>query len=371
VKARAFDALVACLSGIVRSDRNALRAALRSCSSGALLRQTFRHRCEGILLDGILAAKVRDELPSESLAILKHRGGRAVVQNALLVRQIAEVVRTLRDGGVANALLKTGARLYAGDPQMHSTAICDIDILIRRCDAARACAALLGAGYRTESQELAALYERRHHHLAPFYGSETQKPVELHLALAPPGKFSVKSDWDALASRMETIDGPGGPTLRLDAVGEGMHRVLHGIGLYRLFDVVVLALDMRENPRVAGALERIFSEETTQPIGARAVIASAARMAGVEAAADANAGTYLGWISRREELPAFLRLRAQFADAYFGNGRRVVGPCTRLAAAHVFCRHPSAAERLTIAYRTAGRAFVGFVAMGYPVPRRR
>ncbi len=366
----AFDTLVSCMRAIVRKEHDTLRGLMRECVSGALLRQAVRHRCEGLLLDGMLAANVRNEVPPSVLLTLKQYAQRAVVQNALLVQQIADVVRAMRDGGVTHALLKTGARLYAGDAYTRSTAICDVDVLIRGCDAARAATALLKAGYRTETA-LAAAYEARHHHLAPFYGEGLRKPVELHVALAPPGKFSTQSDWTALADRMRPIDGPGGTTLALDVLGAAMHRVLHGVGLYRLYDVAVLALDMRENPWLPAALTHVFEREATQSVGARAVIASASRIAGVDSVHDPDAAAYLRWVSQREELPAFLRLRSQFADAYFGNGQHVAGPCTPLARAQDFFQQPSVGATLAAAYRSAGRAVAGFVAMGYPKLRRR
>ncbi len=369
----AFETLVEAMTAIVQEQPNRLDAALRNVSHERLFSQAVRHKCAGMLSHGIVAAKLRDRSLAPLLTMLKPHAQSAIVQSFSIGAQLADVVREFNRAGIQHALLKTGARLYAGDPMAQWTTILDLDVLVPRERAMAAFEALTACGYRPERDTAFAFdsYARRHHHLVPLVAPGAGKSVELHVALTPPGWFSLQTDWPALCGHFEQVDGAAGPTLRLDAFARALHMVLHGAGLYRIYDAVLLAMDLRADPQLVGALQSQLANERIQPIGTQGVLALAARMAGVEITTDAAVERFVSWTMRREALPAYLRARAQFTDAWFGNGGRVLGPSTRLAVPNAVLADRSAKGRVLTGMKTAGRLVTGLAAAGCPSWYRR
>lgn len=328
----AFSALVAAMSAIVQHDDAALAESLELTGVQLLVDQAIRHKCGSVLLDGVSRSSVRTPAARRIAQLLKPQAQAAVLQTPAVCAQIDELTETLRRARVPHALLKTGARLRKGDRLASMTCIADLDVLIRESDAAAASAALASVGYRPESHANAGYYGALHHHLEPLVSASRPKPVELHVALAKRWHFSVGTTWKSLERHLQA-DAEHPYTYELDRVGMALHLVVHGSGLYRLYDTVLLALELQARPAMAQFLARLFEAERVQPVETQATLALAARIAGVKLRESREAGRLLQWVAKREALPLALRRRARFVDAWYGNGGRMRGvSAARLSA---------------------------------------
>lgn len=320
----AFSALVASMTAIVQADDAALAEAIELCEPRRLVDQAVRHKCGSLLLDGIARSRVRSAAARAIVQPLKAQAQGAVVQNAPVRSQIEEIVGALASARIPHAFLKSGARLRNGDRLATMTCIADLDVLIRSCDAEAAVEALRGVGYVPESHANDGYYGSLHHHLEPLKSPAHPKPVELHVALAKRWHFSVGTTWEALQTYLQTD--PKNPyTYELDRIGTTLHLIVHGSGLYRLYDAVLLAAELRVRPAMLHYLARMFEKERVQPIETQATLALAARIAGIAHAESRNVQRLLQWVARREALPLELRRRARFVDAWYGNGSRLRG----------------------------------------------
>ncbi len=350
-----FPSLVRAMGAIVRGDGEALRKALIAAEPGAVLHQAVRHKCTGPLLAGISSLGARDPQLRALLTDLRAHGRVAMLQNFAVERQLAAIVAALDGAGAEPVLLKGAARLHQGARNAQWNALCDLDLLIRKEDAEAAIAALVQLGYTQPCDAAeAGRYRRLHHHLAPLIHSGEWKPVELHLALAPPQSLSLRTDWEALAPYLQVVEGMAGRARCLNELGTALHLAIHGIGLDRLYDVVQLALLFGERPELYGEVGRLLAAERIQPIALRAGVRLAARYARLQVPEEAEVQGYLNWAMRREDLPDSLRSRAQFVDAWYGNGRRIFGPATRLALPHFGPGWPLA-DAVLAPVRTIGR----------------
>ncbi len=362
----AYEALIDAVAAIVRDDAEALAGALSGVPLDRLISLAARHKCLGVLSRGIATAKLRDDSSLKLLAQLKPYTAAAGVQSIAVLTQLHDVIHTFNNAGIQFVLLKSGARLYAGEPLANWTIIADLDILVRKEQARAAFDALKSSGYVPMHEQLWQAYLDHHHHLIPLTLPGNRKMIELHVALAPPGKFSVSSDWAAMSPHFETIEGAAGPVLALDAFGRAKHLVLHGAALDRLFDTFLLAIELRRDPRLVRALQNEFSEERGDPIGAHAALALACRVGGSDATSDYDVQRYLSWVRRRECLPEYLRDRTQFIDAWYQNGGRLFGRCTRQAVPGALENEHDIPARVRTVFQTVGRAFVSAAVAGLP-----
>ena len=276
----------------------------------------YRHKCAGFLFAALCRFSLFDRVPESTARALREYGRLATVRSMYLCEQLTEAVKALSGARIEFVLLKGAARLYAGASDAYWHWYDDIDILIERRDGDRAVAALRQAGYSTVHRAgEALLYERTHHHLAPLV-----KPggvsVELHLALAPPQKFSLATDWDGLTRYFCRLSGPAGEVLTLDAAGTALHRALHGAGIAYLHDVVLLAQMLSEHPQLANALRDVLRSDRRRAVALKATLLLAAQMAGVPLDADDRTRAALRWAMRRENLPLWCAKRSQFIDAW-------------------------------------------------------
>lgn len=329
---RPFDALIGAAGACVRGDADALMQAFRAVPAADLFAVAVRHRCAGLLLSGMAQLRVRNEGAAELRPLLQRYAAACALDSAQLPAQIAKLVRALKAGGVPHALLKTSARIYAGDPRAQWSQTHDIDVLVPAELASEALDAFAHAGYtQTAGDAAVRAYRLHHHHLAPLTAPDGGKPLELHVALAPRRAFSSPSDWSSLVSEMETVDGASGTTLRLNPYARCVHMLLHGAGLYRLADAVQIAAELVAHPALLERLNAFAACETVQRVPMSAVLELAAQMAGMTRQRDAAVEAYLEWVRVREDLPASLRGRMHFVDAWYANGGRLRGPATMLA----------------------------------------
>lgn len=328
----AFSALVAAMSAIVQDDDAALSESLELTEVQLLVDQAVRHKCEALLLDGVVRSAVRTPAARKIANLLKPQAQAAVLQTPAILAQIDELTDALSRARIPHALLKTGARIRKHDRLASMTSIADLDVLVRPCDARAATAALANVGYRPESHANAGYYGALHHHLEPLTSPTQPKPVELHVALAKRWHFSVGTTWTSLERHLQAD--PEHPyTYELDRVGMALHLIVHGSGLYRLYDTVLLARELHARPAMAQYLQRLFEAERVQPVETQATLVQAARIAGVKLRESREAGRLLQWVARREALPLALRRRARFVDAWYGNGGRLRGvSAARLSA---------------------------------------
>lgn len=367
IPVRPFEALVESVSAAVQGDALRLNEALRSAPALEILRHAGRHRCAGLLLGAIVDLRLRDPAVLALRGLLQRNAAGSTLEAHKLRLQIDAVVHALKASRIPHALLKSAARLYAGEARAGWSPICDIDILIPAAQADRAIGVLTREGYRaTVDAAIEGAYRHNHHHLAPLAAPADGKPLEMHVALGSPWAFTIDTSWTGLSSHMEAVEGDAGSTLRLDAFGRGLHMLIHGAGLYRLLDAALLAKELQRDPRLLHALEDAARCDRLQRVVLLAGLSLAARIAGLTFHCDAAARNYVDWAILREDLPRTFSRRMHFVDAWFANGGRVSGPATALALPRDM---RSTARR--VRYRElAGRILAGIAATGYCMRRR-
>jgi hypothetical protein len=307
------------MTAIVEEDKSDLVAALSLVDQEWLLATVRRHSCAGLLLQGMGTLGI-DESSNEVLVLGLRASTRAVVLKVLLLRnQIAALVATLRNAKLDFVLLKGAARIYAGADEAYLHRSSDIDILVRREDVDAASAALLAVGYRQRvSAKAAAWYRAHHHHVAPLVPADGGVPVELHLALAPPGAFSQTLDWNTLSKYFRTIDGPAGEARALNDLGAAIHLASHSTRITRLRDIFVVAqLLRRMDSTEVVHLKHFVDREQVEQVRLGAVVAMASQLGGVDWDESPAVRRYLDWILRREDLPALMRRRSHFVDTCY------------------------------------------------------
>lgn len=338
MKASPFSVLVAAMSAIVQHDEAALAASLERVPPEQLLGQSIRHKCTGLLYEGLAASTIRTE-PARALL----RGTRGFAQTALLeapaVRaQLEELSNALGNAAIPHAPLKTGARLLDGERVAEVTPIFDLDILIPEGREKHALAALARIGYVVQpgpffaGPKHLAGYRRFHHHLEPLAAEGLPKIVELHWALAMPWCFSLPLTWRSLRPCLENRTRERPYEFRLSPFAAALHLVIHGTGIYRLYDTVILALALRREPSLGERLQRALIEERVQPLGTAAVLLLAASMADIPLDENDATRAFLDWVYTREALPVSLHNRALYVDMWYGNGGSAHGTCTTMIA---------------------------------------
>lgn len=357
--ARTFDALVDAVSACVSGDAAALVKAFSAVPAPEFYAAAVRHRCAGLLLSAIVEMRLHGGAAAELRKLLQRYAAACALDSANLPGQITALVRTLKSAGVPHALLKTAAKLYAGDRRAQWSQTHDIDIFVPAMRAADALDALQQAGYlQSAADGTVRAYRLHHHHLAPLAAPRGGKPVEVHVALAPRRAFSTRTDWDALFATLQEVAGEAGSALRLDAYGRCLHMLLHGAGLYRLSDAAQIAMELAADPPLLAVLSKTAASETVQPVAVKAVLAMAARIACMPFEREAAVDAYLDWVRVREDLPARFRGRMHFVDAWYANGGRLRGPATMLAVP----RNVRAVRRTPCYRELAGRAFAALAA---------
>jgi len=366
---RAFSALLTAAESIEQERPGALEQALASVAASDLLNVAARHRCRGYLHRAILTHEIRTEPALAFVHASREERAKAVVQAYAARRQLSDVMALLQAAGVPFALLKGAARLFREDVEAGWNTMCDLDILIQPLHAATAANALQGAGYR--SKALVPNRRRRpHHHLPPLIPQHPGLSVELHVALAPPDALTTATDWAACEPYFERVASHGVEATCLNDLGTAFHLLVHGTGVHRLHDLIMLARILRADPVHHDRLAALCAQERTAFITLPAALALSVRIAGLRVQAHRTAERYLRWAARREELPRFVRERSQFADAWYGNGGKPWGPATA-AAFPRFDEPDRPAFVLPVVYagRVLGRMATSAFALAYASAR--
>lgn len=358
-----FAALIDVATAVEGGHATAVDAILRRTPTGVLLRSAARHRCLGYVRRSIVDSKIRSEPARAIVAALREYAARAAVQSYATRGQLFRMVGILDRAAISFALLKGAARLFRGDREAEDTAMYDLDLLVPEADGLRALEALQGEGYRPRAAGNAQRYWPRHHHLVPLEPPEAGLPVELHLQLAPQAMLSMATDWKAFERYCEPLERDGARALAFNAVGTALHLTIHGAGVKRLHDAIVLARILASDPTMLGRLNEEFDGERWQPIPLRATLAVAASIAGVSYDLSPAVARYLVWMRRREDLAPYVRERSQFADAWYGNGGKLFGAATRLALPDRDTDDNPVTASARFAYRLVGRIVTSAVAV--------
>jgi hypothetical protein len=358
---RATPRIVRAITAACAGDTVRLAAALTT-DAEAFFRTDERHRTAAWLAERARAEAVYEHLPIEMATRLRRSRLEAALGTARMRPVLEATIAALHEAGLTFALLKGAARVYSGAPDAACHPADDIDVLLRPHDVDRAVAALLARGwtYREAPAEVER-FRREEHHAASLFPPGGAFPVELHHALAPPRALSMRTDWDTLAPFLVPLECPVGNVLRLDAVGTALHLGIHAIGLTRLRDIALLALEMRrltdaERAQLAG----IVRAEQRDAIRLDAAFALAARVAGVAWPCTARAAAYIAWALRREDLPRRLRERCDVVEA------RAAWPGSRRMLFFALVPWWSLRDqRYAVPFRIAGRCVSNAVAALY------
>lgn len=356
--AGAFVALVDAMHAACTDDAGALERAACSVDEAALFRQAVRHRCAGALFGSMVKHRIRGGAVAQLWRRLQRYAAYCDAVNDRTRAQIAAVTSALSGAGIEHALLKGAARLVEHEYAANWTQLCDIDVLVSRKHAQRAVEALQAHGYHFTCDRRAQHgYGEKHHHLAPLTPPNDGVPIELHVQLAYPQWFRIRTDWEALGGALQRAqDSPYRFTLT--AFGQALHAALHGAGLYRLFDTVVVAKALRADPRLDGALRGRLSNEDAQRVPVFAVLDLAASIADVRVPADRIVRNYIEWAKWREDAPAVFQDRLQLLDAWFARAATLAVPVP----------YACDGSRVPLAERTrvlATRFAAGLAAAGY------
>jgi hypothetical protein len=313
----AFAVLADAVAAVQADDAVAFRTALQAAPAKALFNKAVAHRCAGILFAAMARYKIRDDDTLLLWRMLQGYAANCALDSERTRGQIAGVVDALSRDGIPHALLKGAARLRAGESAAQWTHMDDVDVLIppeRGDDAVRA---LQARGYRFECNGLAqAQYKALHHHLAPLVPDDGGKSVELHVNLEYPPWFSMRTGWAVLAEHLLPLDGIPSAFV-LDGFAKALHAAIHGVALYRLGDVAILAAELRRNPSLLQPLEAWISKERKQWVALRAVLVFAARVAQLPIECEPAVERHLEWVKWREDAPRVFHRRMQVLDAYF------------------------------------------------------
>ncbi len=359
----AFAALLAAATAIEQRSPIDLANALQATPRQALLRAASRHRCLGYLRRGILELGVRNAHAEALADATREYASKAAIQAYAVRSQLKQLIETLDTATVPFVLLKGAARLFRGDKEADYSTMYDLDILISKDDVRTGAASLERAGYRARiPMRSAARYGARHHHIAPLHPQGPGLPVELHVQLAPPRMLSMPTDWQACKPYFERVGAPGAQAFCLDAVGSAVHLAIHGAGVKRLHDAIILSRILRSESDMPERVSAAIFSERWQPIALQSVVALSSKMAGFEPQMTPQVERYLAWVMRREDLSPYIRDRSQFTDAWYRNGGKLWGAATRQALPTPEAEQDVVTSAVGFAYRLVGRIITSAVA---------
>jgi hypothetical protein len=314
LRPRGYAMLVAVMSAVLRADTQALREAIRNARPQRLARLARRHRCAAALA-AAAAHLPGDEMAQAISAILGADRWAVRARRAHFVRQVQDVVRTLRAVGIDPVLLKGAHRALALDEAAGEYESVDIDLLVSRHEAKAACAALAASGYAQPAPYATRAFYAGHHHAPPLVRAGGV-PVEIHHALER-DPVAVPNDAAELAPFITAISLSGETYRVLDATGSALHLALHCLHRPALRELLLLSAQLRRlNPLEIKRLRGLVEREDRYAIALNAALVFAAELAAVPWPANDAARRYARWMLLREDLPRPLRARTAGVDAW-------------------------------------------------------
>lgn len=144
---QSFLALTRVIAGFIQDDPSAIRAALRSAPAEKIYGQAVRHKCAAVLFETFVQHRLREPEFTALRGMLQKYAATFSLDAVTTRLQIGGVVRSLNAAGIEHILLKSAARLYAGEKLAERSQIFDLDVLVQREEADRAVRALSTEGY--------------------------------------------------------------------------------------------------------------------------------------------------------------------------------------------------------------------------------
>jgi hypothetical protein len=190
-----------------------------------VLRQAADNGLGPLLYHRLTTTAPAVEMPSIVLDQLRNAAVRSAAQSLQIEADLRVVLAALRRHDVDVIVLK-GAHL--GQVVYQNFALrtmCDLDVLVRRQDLAKATTVLADLGYTPQYYRVEAVDYAHHHHLRPMARGDGVK-VELHWTIAQPGTpFDI--DLSGLWERAQTVQIAGVNALALSPEDLVLHLCLH------------------------------------------------------------------------------------------------------------------------------------------------
>ena len=300
---RPFGKLYTAFQEYFRGKPGSFASALGSADSD-VIDAAIRHRCAGFV-------PATADVPAPLARALLG----AQISTMALARDVEQVVQIMRSSGIPVALLKGAARVYHGGDAMNRHPSADLDILVPEDREEDAVQALRDAGYEQHAADAQKRwYRAHHHHAAPLYRSG-HRPVEVHRMLAPASIFGLPTTWRDLKPHLHEV---AAGVYTLDAAASALHAAMHAAISFSFRDVVFLSDLLRKmTERERRCLCEWIYREPLDSVRLGGVLVMACDLARIPVRATMLQQLYRHWIERRDDLPVYLRKRAQAVDAAF------------------------------------------------------
>jgi hypothetical protein len=201
--------------------RIAARLAAPDLDDLLLMELANRHQVAPALAAALTAKGLDDALPEGAREYLAHLLALNRERNALIRRQVIEVVLAVRAAGVEPVLLKGAAFLFDGtcaDPAERMLA--DIDLLVPETSLPTAVEAVLALGYDVQERERTWCY-----HFLPLVRRGEMAPIEFHHHVGEQRHLLDPASALATTVRLEAADAP--PVSVLHPTEWVVHAVFH------------------------------------------------------------------------------------------------------------------------------------------------
>jgi Uncharacterised nucleotidyltransferase len=313
---RTFATLYATIGAIVQNG-SVPRALLENADPFELAYVAKRHGCAELLHRGL--EKTVGPEAATLRALLQRDRWSTALRTAKLHDQLRAVIELLNAHGIEPILLKGAARLWSGGPAARLHDSVDLDLLVDESELEASRSALLDAGYRDDAyRDVAWYYQDAHHHLAPLF-PQRGVPVELHRALAPPGRLSLDTRRARMRAYAVECKADNTRTYVLNRVAAALHLAVHVLEGLKLRDLFLLAEQLAEmDESEYRDLRSIIDSERLEPIRLHAIVYAGATAAGLRWQANEPARRFARWMLRCADLPRPLRRRPACVDACLG-----------------------------------------------------
>jgi Uncharacterised nucleotidyltransferase len=216
-----------------------------------VLRQADDNGVIPLLYHQLMTIVPAPQVPPFLLDRLRDAALRSAARSLRIRRELAQVLDALRRHGVAAIVLKGG---HLGEVLYESSALrtmCDLDVMVRREELARAAGILTELGYAPQDHGVEEVDYAQHHHLRPMARSRGIR-VEIHWGIVwPAAPFDV--DIDGLWQRARHSAIAGVEALVLSHEDLILHLCLHAsfnskfrIGLRPCWDILEVVRHYRD-----------------------------------------------------------------------------------------------------------------------------
>ncbi|WP_286292712.1 nucleotidyltransferase domain-containing protein [Methylomarinovum tepidoasis] len=268
------------------------------------------HGCASLLYVNLKRHGLLARLPTEMAVALKGAYRRDTVRYLRHRHCLRQILALFERAGIETLLLK-GAATFCDDLYGDSgaRAMGDLDILVPESQKERARRVLLENGFREECPPAAVLagdvFDRRHHHLPPFYDARHQVVIELHYRVCY-GQGNRILPTARVWGRRQTVLWEGQRTAIPAPTERVLHNVVHAlkkeyltsrINLMQMAEFAWLVARYREWIDWQALLSLCERQGFRTPLLAYAVLAG--ELFGTETPLTGQAGRRVRWNARR------------------------------------------------------------------------